>query len=56
MDRELNVHHVRMQVDPVVQLGWVYISIVDLGAATEEALGVGVLAQPLSAEKFSRHS
>lgn len=55
MDRELNVHHVGMQVDPVVQLGGMNVGVVDLGTATEEALGVRVLAQSLSSEEFSRH-
>jgi hypothetical protein len=40
MDRELNIHHVWMQVDPVVQLGRMNVSVVDLRAATEEALSI----------------
>jgi hypothetical protein len=55
VDRELNVHHVGMQVDPVVQLGGMNVSVVDLRAAAEEALGVRVLTQPLSSEEFSRY-
>jgi len=56
MHRQLHVHHIRVEVNSIVEFGGMNICIVDFGATTKETLGIRILAQTLSPEEFSCYS